>query len=284
MPAFDVPAGSEMYFCYHFQTPNDREIALKTLTANMQGAAAKDLDVILTSANIWPAGTLSAANCQLPPFALPPELQAASIYRTHNASDTLTFPEDDGTGKPLAMTIPAKQTGFIRMRVVNPTDNVAKVSASLAAKALPTGAAYTRTAPLITSNTEIDVPANAVNDVETKSCDVPVGAKFWRVTTHTHRRGVSARVLDGADPVVVTNGWEAPSVATFSAPAFKTFASGKLTYSCTYTNPGPRRLAGSSPSLDEACMAVTYYFPVTATSSFLSELGARFCLNDGLIQ
>ena len=53
--------------------------------------------------------------------------------------------------------------------------------------------------------------------------------------------------------------------ARFSAPDFCTFASGKLTYDCDYSNFTGRTIrTGSSVVTDEVCMAIGLFFPSTA--------------------
>ena len=55
---------------------------------------------------------------------------------------------------------------------------------------------------------------------------------------------------------------------------FYTFASGAMTYECTYNNTGANMgrviRSGSSLETDEICMGVGYFFPST---------GPKFCLD-----
>ena len=56
--------------------------------------------------------------------------------------------------------------------------------------------------------------------------------------------------------------WEHPGAKTWMSTPFYSFASGKLTYECTYNNTTNRTiLTGDSAQTDEMCMAVGYFFP-----------------------
>lgn len=65
--------------------------------------------------------------------------------------------------------------------------------------------------------------------------------------------------------VFSSNDWEHPGTQLFSAPEFYRFASGELTWECTYNNTGDNAgrtvTAGQSAKTDEMCMATGYYFP-----------------------
>ena len=58
---------------------------------------------------------------------------------------------------------------------------------------------------------------------------------------------------------------------------FYQFASGRVTYACTYDNKGSNAnrtvTSGSSAETDEMCMATGYYFPATKSLFCLDSLG-----------
>lgn len=71
--------------------------------------------------------------------------------------------------------------------------------------------------------------------------------------------------------------WEHPGAKTWMASPFYTFASGKLTYECTYDNTGSNAastvVSGPSAETNEMCMATGYYFPATKPLICLNSLG-----------
>ena len=72
-------------------------------------------------------------------------------------------------------------------------------------------------------------------------------------------------VFDGHD-------WEHPRRRRAWAAPFYRFASGKLTYECTYDNPTTNEIkTGDSAATDEMCMATGYYFPADAGREILLQ-------------
>jgi hypothetical protein len=135
---------------------------------------------------------------------------------------------------------------------------------------LPAGATYTPARAFVTFNSQISVPAGETATVG-GACDVPAGAQFIAMTTHSHKYTTAARVYDGTSMIVETLDWAHPTVELWSAAPFLEFASGQLTYECDYLNDTAETLTvGESALYNEMCMAGGFYFPAE------SDL---FCLN-----
>jgi hypothetical protein len=88
------------------------------------------------------------------------------------------------------------------------------------------------------------------------------------MSTHAHKQAVHTEVRDGmptsTNVVFASDEWEHPGAKAWMTSPFYTFASGKLTYECTYNNPTNRTITtGDSAQTDEMCMATGYYFPAT---------------------
>jgi hypothetical protein len=146
----------------------------------------------------------------------------------------------------------------------NPSADPIKVRVTLNAEALDAGVAFTETAVYYTYNNSISIPPQTNNHVETQACDVPAGAKFWRVSTHAHKQAVRTEVKDGPVIAFASTDWERPGAATYMTPPFFAFATTRLTYQCTYNNPTNRTItSGESTTTDEMCAAVGYFFPAT---------------------
>jgi hypothetical protein len=163
----------------------------------------------------------------------------------------------------------------MQIHFLNASQAPIKAQVTLDADALAPGVEYTTTHTYVTFNGNISIPPGADDDVESKTCDVPAGAKFWRLSMHTHKQAVHTAVKDGATPVFESTDWENPGATTFAGPSFYSFASGELTYECTYDNLGTNTIqSGDNAANDEQCMAVGYFFPATQPV---------FCYNDTVV-
>ena len=118
---------------------------------------------------------------------------------------------------------------------------------------------------LVSFNTGINIPPQGTQTVS-GTCTIPAGAKFFLMSTHTHKFATLAQVRKSSatgQELVRTEDWEHPSVGQWSAPNFLTFAATeRLYYSCTYQNPTNAAVrVGTSAATNEMCMAIGYYFP-----------------------
>jgi hypothetical protein len=277
-PAFTVHSkevtiapGEEVTLCYYFHTPNTANLAV-TKWASEMGAGSHHMIVFFGAANQPPDGTLSAEGCGGPGGGTGP----VWVYASQTPTYAMSMPSDDGTGTPLAMVVPANQPAFIQIHYQNPSELPLTSTVKVDAYALPADTAFTPTAAFITYNASIDIPPNAVNDVESRTCMTPAGAKFWFMSTHAHKQAMMMRVKDGANVVFESGDWEHPGQRDFAAP-YMSFASGKLTYECTYTNLGDnatkRIISGPSAATDEMCMSYGYYFPAQRPAFCYDDAG-----------
>ncbi len=267
-PEITITAGQEITYCYYFKMPNTENMVIKKWTSQMT-TGSHHMILFGTQSEVQPAGTVSATQCGIGGSSatnIPSWLFAAA---TEHAE--LALPTDDGAGKPLGQDITAGQPAYIQMHYVNATDADMKVHVSINAEAYAAGAAYTKTAPYITFNGNINIPAGAVGDVETQTCTTPAGAKFWQMATHAHKQAVKTEVKNGmptsTDIIYTSTDWEHPMSKLWMATPFFTFTGDKLTFSCTYNNTGSNASrvirTGDSAQTDEMCMATGYYFPAT---------------------
>ena len=66
------------------------------------------------------------------------------------------------------------------------------------------------------------------------------------------------------DVAFMSDDWNDPGAAAWMTTPFYTFTGDKLTFSCTYNNPGSVAIdAGERADKDEMCMATGYLFPAT---------------------
>ena len=189
------------------------------------------------------------------------------IYSAQSADYEAPLPSDDGNGVPVGQPIKADQSGFLQMHFMNTTSAVLHAHVELDAYAYADGVQVTQAAPFFTLSTKINLlpaaPAPTMGMVN-GNCDVASDAKFFLMTTYTHKQGVHTFVKDGATTVFDSTSWELPGAQRWSTTPFFSFASGSLTYQCEYVNPNSYQIGyGDSVTKEEMCMAMGYYFPAT---------------------
>jgi len=261
--SIDVPIspGQEITRCFFFRTPNTELLAIKRWSSVMTPGSHHMIMFLTGNTDVGTPGTVSANDCGGASANGVP----VWTYAAQTATADMLLPSDDGTGQPLAQEIPANTAGYFQMHYLNGTDNTIMAHVKLTAEAYEAGTAYTQTAAYVTFNGNISIAPNAVGDVESQTCSTPAGTKFWLMSTHAHKQAVHTEVKDGGNVVFASDDWEHPGEALFNAPTFYSFATNKLTYSCTYNNTGDNKsrtiTTGNSAATDEMCMASGYYFP-----------------------
>jgi hypothetical protein len=268
-PDVTLPPSATASYCYYFHAPNTSALAVKRWTSDMTPGTHHA--ILYAGVTGQPAdGTLSTANCGVGIGTTVPSW----LFVSHTAHDQLSLPADDGTGKPVGMALPAGQPMFIQMYFVNANTSAAAAHVTLSGYAYPAGTAYTQTDAFVTYNSTINIPPQATNFVAAKTCNVPSGVKFWRVSTESHMQSTATDIKDGASMLFMSTNWENPGAMTWPAAPFYTFTSGAMTYECTYNNTGANlgNTIHSGPSFqtDEVCMGVGYFFPST---------GPKFCVD-----
>ena len=264
-PEISIDPGQSVPYCYFFRTPNDVPLAIKRFSSSMRDVNRQLIVVTTTTQagqpfDVGPPGTLSTIGCDVVgQFNAIPHW----LYETTAKNGALAMPDDDGAGNPLAMVIPPNSSGFLLMHYHNTTAEPVKGQATVNFEALDSPV-YTRTETFMSTNGTIAVPPYTSNKVETKTCDVPAGAKFWSLTTHTHRFAKRSSVQESTNVLFETTDWTNPGATTFPTPPFFSFATNRMTTSCTYDNPNGFTLrTGGSYQYDEQCVAVGYFFPAT---------------------
>ncbi len=269
-PDIEIPAGEfgERTFCYYFKTPNTEAFSIKRWVSKM-APGSHHMILYFTSTMVQPEGTVTEQGCggvgggtNVPSW----------IYAAQTIDSDMALPADDGNGNPLGMDVPPGQPAFIQMHYYNATDLPIKAHVTVNAEAHDAGVNATKTAAYVTFNGQISIPA-AKGGVPgtataTQTCNIPATSKVWLMSTHAHKQAIHTEVRDGmpasTNVVFSSNDWEHPGVKTWMANPFYTFASGKITYECKYSNPGPDPImTGDSAKTDEMCMATGYIFPAT---------------------
>jgi hypothetical protein len=268
-PDVTLQPTSTATYCYYFHAPNASALAIKKWTSDMT-SGTHHLIVYAGSAG-QPADGLSTDACG---FGVGTTLNPW-LYVSHTAHGELALPADDGTGKPLGMAVAAGQPMFIQIYFVNTTAASVAAHVTLNGYAHPAGATYTQTDAFVTYNSMITIPPGATNVIASKTCNVPTGVKFWRMSTESHMQSTATDLKDGTSVLFMGTNWENPGAMTWSAAPFYQFTAAAMTYECTYSNTGSNvnSTIHSGPSYDtnEVCMGIGYFFPST---------GPKFCVDN----
>jgi hypothetical protein len=268
-PAVVVAPGAEITYCYYFRTPNTAQVAIKQWTSHMTAGAA-DMTLFLTATDFQPPGTQTATNCGFAGGVSIP----AWTYVAYTPDADMTFPTDDGTGKPVGQVIPTNQAGYLRLHYVNGGIDPISVHVELNANTYDANTDVTKADAFVTYNSNIDIPANG-SKTEVMTCDVPAGVSFFSISTHSHKQSVDTFVKDAATILFHGTDFSNPGSLDVVTAPFITFASGQLTYQCDYVNPTSANITeGDSYLTNEQCMAIAYFFPST---------GPVICLNSTVL-
>ena len=267
-----IAPGQEITRCFFFRTPNTEMLAIKRWSSEMTPGSHHMIMFLTGNTDVGTPGTVSDNDCG---GTFAGSSAPVWTYEAQTPTADMLLPSDDGAGKPLAQEIPPNTAGYFQMHYLNATDATIMAHVKLTAEAHEPGTSYTQTAAYVTFNGQISIAPGAIGDVETMTCNTPANTKFWLMSTHAHKQAVHTEVRDGANVVFQSDDWEHPGAAEFTSPTFYTFASGKLTYSCTYDNTGDNKTrtvtTGNSAATDEMCMASGYYFPSNTP---------KFCFNN----
>jgi len=276
-PTIEINPGIEVTYCYYFRTPNSSDLQIKKWASHMTGGS-HHMILYLTSTDQQTPGTLSTSQCGVGSGNVGP----VWTYSAQSSDAAALLPADDGNGMPVGQLIKSGQSGFIQMHYLNATDAKIHAHVELNAYAYDEGVQVTPAAPFVTFNTRIDLqPATSsltpTTGMVNGNCNIASDAKFYVMSTHTHKQGVHTFVMDGATTVFDSTSWEHPGAKTWDTAPFYSFTSGKLTYQCEYLNPNNYGIrTGDSAVTDEMCMAIGYYFPAVGGTG-------HFCLNSSMV-
>ena len=256
-----VQPGQEMTHCIYTHSSN-KEPVLVNRWLSKKPYGIHHVIVFQNPSGIQPPdGTVDQTDCGLVGTSMP-----IWTYETTDVDFELNLPTDDGNGLPLAQPIAPNTAMYLSVHYINPTDTPLPVHFDLKAFSLPENTDYTPTAAFVTYNNSISIPPGARNDVETATCAPPPGAKFWLLSTHSHKQTVRTEIRDGSKVVFQSNDWEHPGWKQMDSSSFYTFTN-PMTWECEYNNIGANSsktvLAGPSAAINEMCMETGFFFPAT---------------------
>jgi hypothetical protein len=256
-----VPPGEEATYCYYSHTDNTSPVLINRWVSEMPTGIHHAIMFTNPSGEQPADGSFEPNDCGIVGLSQP-----LWTYATVERHEELNLPADDGEGKPVVQRIPARTAVYFSIHYINSTDAPITTHFSVDAFKLDDDVPHTETAPLLTYNNSIAIPPNARNHVESATCPLPTGVKFWHASTHSHKQTMHNAIKDGSSTVFEATDWEHPGQKTWDAPFF-TFTSPDLTWECTYDNTGSNKgttvTAGPTAQTNEMCMARMFMIPAT---------------------
>ena len=250
-PDITLSPGEEVTKCWYFQTPNTVDLAVKSWQSQMTPGSHHM--IVFLSANQQEAPGTMVDNCG---FAGMGTNAAVWSYSSQTPMGHQNLP--DGVG----MKLVAGQYGFLQMHYINSGEADLVAHVTLNVETYPEGTEYIPAAPYITFNNDLVIPPMSEGVSFSGSCTVPTDKDFYQLGTHAHKQATHMQVDDGSAMVYQTDSWSEATALEMEAAPFLRFSSGKLNYTCVYTNTTNRTIyTGDSAATDEMCMAVGYMFP-----------------------
>jgi Copper type II ascorbate-dependent monooxygenase, C-terminal domain len=263
-PSFTLQPGEELFRCWY--TTIDSAADLQAVRMHSTMSPGSHHFIVYTTQNpLRPDGTFE--DCAKRAGGTSLRDTPVWLYATQDPEAELQMPS--GTALPLR----SKQPVYFDMHYINATTSPMTVQVKLDVESQ--SGTFQKVGAYVTYNTQIDIPPGGTQTVS-GDCDVPAGAQFFTMSTHSHKRTVDAMATRGSaagEMLVHTTDWEHATITNWAAPAFLTFAAGeKLHYQCSYKNDSANPIKeGESAEKNEMCMAVGYYFPATNGSFCLDS-------------
>jgi hypothetical protein len=271
--------GQEALLCYYVSLGNTAEVDIGGFQSWMSAPSGHHFGVYqvgtgTAAATTWPSGTV--VECAFG--------EGNWLYTASTPGVTVGMVMPDHVGLPIA----ANAQLILNMHFVNPSSG--DVYPKVRLNVLRASDVQQRAAVMVSFNTGISVPPATASGpgMQTVSgtCQAPQGAKFFSMSTDTHKHATAATVSfvsGGASTEVVHTGaatqypsaqvkgtgtdWEHPGIAMWTAPNFLVVRAGDFfTYACSYENDDSNTTitVGHNVTSNEMCMAVGYYFPAGA--------------------
>ncbi|MEO8702663.1 MAG: hypothetical protein ABI867_21645 [Kofleriaceae bacterium] len=260
-PDRTLAPGEESTYCYYDHTDNTSPVLINRWVSEKPQGIHHAIMFTNPSGDQPPDGSFDPNDCGIVGLSQP-----LWTYATVEQQEELLLPPDDGDGKPVVQLVAPHTAVYFSIHYINATDLPITVHFSLDAFKIDDDAPHTETAPLLTYNNSIAIPPNATNHVESASCPLPEGVKFWHASIHSHKQTVHDSIKDGDTVVFETSDWEHPGQTTWDAP-FYTFQSPNLTWECVYDNLGSNKdstvTAGPTATVNEMCMGRMFMVPAT---------------------
>jgi hypothetical protein len=257
MDPFNVPAGSEVYYCQSFVNPfGGVDANISEFDSHMTTGSHH---MLLFYADV--TANTGAAPCADTGSFVPTPYSAQSL------DDTLVYP--DG----IAALLPGTSGLTIQSHYLNITASPVTAHVEVLLHRA-TCAITAQAAVLFASDKDINVAPRS-SGAAADDCTIPQDMQVLRTTSHMHQHGTSFLASIAGSTVYDTTSWSDPTPALWSPPiAVK--AGAPLHFQCSYTNPGTTTLTyGESALTDEMCIFTATFYPAPPG---VATIGAHSCV------
>jgi hypothetical protein len=259
-----VAPGQESTQCIWLRLSNDAEIKVHQLH-NVISPSSHHLIVYKDDMDTTEQTT--PVPCQPFTGALNPSGRIFPVMITQKHDDALSLPHH------VAYTLAPHQMIKIEMHYINPSDTAAQATATVEFGAADPTAIRDEANILFIGSPDINLQPNMMAEVHEyfdparASLDL-TGAKFFAITGHTHKLGLSVAVGIAADPRTAVTPVYAPDPFLWSEPATTTHQpeftlppGGGFDFSCRYYNSTSAAVTFGESANDEMCFFWAYYYP-----------------------
>jgi Copper type II ascorbate-dependent monooxygenase, C-terminal domain len=280
-----VQPNQEIFLCYYVTLPNKAEFDVGEFQSYMSPDSSHHFILYQQGGNNDIPGFLAAAPEPSGTIVSCGFAGGTWVYATSTPGAVVSSKMPQGVGLPFA---PATQL-VLNMHFINTGTTVLYPKIKL--NILSATDVQYKAAVMVSFNTKIDVPGATASgpgmQTVNGTCTAPVGAKFFSMSTHTHKHATAAIVnfvSSGSTQEIVHTGadttypapqqqgtgtdWEHPGVSLWDGPDFLTVKEGdSFTYSCSYVNTATTPVTvGETAASNEMCMAIGYYYPAGTSS------------------
>lgn len=259
-----VPPTTESTQCIWLKLDNDAEIKVHQLH-NVLGTTSHHLIVYKDDMDT----TEQTTPVPCTPFsgALNASGKVFPMMITQKHDDLLELPHH------VAYTLAPHQMIKIEMHYLNPGEVAADATATVTFAAADPAAIKDEANILFIGTPDIDLPAGQMTSIHEffspngANLDLP-GAKFFAITGHTHKLGLSVKVntkdvLTNATQAVYNPTsflWSEPVTSTYD-PEFMLTPNGGFDFTCNYYNGTSKPVSFGESTEDEMCFFWAYYYP-----------------------
>ncbi len=259
-----VPPSRESTQCIWRRLSNDTEIKVHQMR-NLLGPSSHHLIVYKDDMDVTEQTT--PVPCQPFTGALNATGKIFPVMITQKHDDTLTLPSG------VAYTLAPHQMIKIEMHYLNATDAAVQATATVDLFAAEPSAIHDEANILFIGTPDIEIGPNAMTEIHEFFNPSRAGlelsaAKFFAITGHTHKLGLSVEVGTGElaagpfTPVYAPASfqWSEPETKAHH-PEFQLPSGGGFDFTCRYYNSTQATVRFGESANDEMCFFWAYYYP-----------------------
>jgi hypothetical protein len=274
----DVPAGTEYYKCKIEPVPYHDTIAAHSVQSLLTaGTHHMNITLITNSDSPTEPGLYDCKKLQAD---YPMLMENTTIYASQRPDQSLTLPEG------VAALLPPGLAIMTEVHFLNATHEAIHVESQTNVYTMPVDQVKEHIWGMTLRDSNIDIPAGAVDHVEWTRCVMNKDVDLLFMTTHTHQLAVRTTVshFDGkatGDLMVENQDWSTPVLHDYTAAPIHVPAGQGFELACHYNNTTDHDVHWGLNATDEMCQTSFGFTPgdssidcsVVATSDGLGLMG-----------